>query len=173
VTIAFAHRHPSALAGLVLINTFARLIRSDDYPAGIAQERFDANLDMSTDPASDRDASLVLRNHAPSVVGDPSFRRWWDRAGRRGASPATAKALWRVRYGADVRTRLGALTVPSLVVHNRDNRVIPIAHGAYLAMGLRNGSFVQIDGADQTPFTEAADTIADLVLDFVTALPGT
>jgi hypothetical protein len=136
----------------VLINTFARLIKADDYPVGITQERFDANLHMSTDPASDRDTSLVLRNHAPSVAGDPSFRRWWERAGRRGASPATAAALWRVRYGADDRTHLAALTAPALVLHSRGNHVIPMAHGASLAHGLPSARFVEIEGADQTPF---------------------
>jgi DNA-binding SARP family transcriptional activator/pimeloyl-ACP methyl ester carboxylesterase len=173
VTVTFAHRYPEILAGLVLINTFARLIKADDYPVGIAQERFDANLHMSTDPASDRDTSLVLRNHAPSVAGDASFRRWWERAGRRGASPATAAALWRVRYGADVRPRLAALSLPALVLHSRDNHVIPIAHGAFLAHGLPNARLVEIDGADQTPFTESAETVAHWVVDFATALTST
>jgi hypothetical protein len=118
------------LAGLVLINTFARLIKTDDYPMGISQERFDANLHMSVDPDSDRDTSLVLRNHAPSVAGDPGFGRWWERAGRRGASPATASGLWRVRYGADVRSQLDILSTPALVLHSRDSDVIPRAHGA-------------------------------------------
>ena len=103
---------------------------------GITQERLDANLKMSTDPDSDRDTSLVLRNHAPSVAGDPDFRLWWERAGRRGASPATAAALWRVRYGADVRALLDTLTAPTLVLHRRDNHLIPVAYGAYLAQTL-------------------------------------
>jgi DNA-binding SARP family transcriptional activator/pimeloyl-ACP methyl ester carboxylesterase len=173
VAIAFAPRHPGLLAGLVLINTFARLIKANDYPVGITQERFDANLHMSVDPNSDRDTSLVLRNHAPSVAGDPDFRLWWERAGRRGASPATAAALWRVRYGADVRDHLDALDAPALVLHRRHNHVIPMVHGAYLAQRLRRARFVEIEGSDQTPFTEGADAIAAIVIDFVTALTHT
>jgi DNA-binding SARP family transcriptional activator/pimeloyl-ACP methyl ester carboxylesterase len=169
VTITFAHRYPGTLAGLVLINTFARLIKADGYPLGITQERFDANLHMSTDPASDRDTSLVLRNHAPSVAADPTFRRWWERAGRRGASPATAVGLFRVRYGADVRALLDTLTPPTLVLHSRDNRLIPMAYGAYLVQMVPNVRFVEIDGADQTPFTEGADSVADHVIEFATA----
>jgi pimeloyl-ACP methyl ester carboxylesterase/DNA-binding SARP family transcriptional activator len=172
-TIAFASLYPGIPAGLILINTFARLIRSSDYPIGVTQERFDANLDMSTDPDSERDTSLVLRNHAPSVAGDPDFREWWERAGRRGASPATAKALFRVRYGADVCALLDTITAPALVLHSRDNHIIPRAHGAYLATRLQNAPFVEMEGADQTPFTEAADVVADLVIDFVTALMRT
>jgi pimeloyl-ACP methyl ester carboxylesterase/DNA-binding SARP family transcriptional activator len=170
VAMVFAHRHPGALAGLVLINTFARLIKTEGYPLGITQERFDANLHMSTDPASERDTSLVLRNHAPSVAGDPNFRRWWERAGRRGASPATAVALWRIRYGADVRALLDTLTAPTLVLHRRHNHLIPMAYGAYIAQMLPSVRFVEIDGADQTPFTEGADAVVDYVIEFATAL---
>ena len=171
ITVAYAHRYPRILSGLVLINTFARLVKTDGYPLGITQERLDANLKMSTDPDSDRDTSLVLRNHTPSVAGDPDFRLWWERAGRRGASPATAAALWRVRYGADVRALLDTLTAPTLVLHRRDNHLIPVAYGAYLAQTLPSARFVEIDGADQTPFTEGADAVADYVIEFATALP--
>lgn len=167
--ITYAHLYPNGLIGLVLINTFARIVEAPDYP-GVPEDRFDANLKMSTDPDDGRDTSLVLRNHAPSVAADPTFRRWWERAGRRGASPATAAALWRVRYGADVRDLLGTLHVPTLVLHRRHTRVVPWQHGAFLADHIPSARFVELDGADQPPFTEGASTIADAVTDFVTTL---
>jgi DNA-binding SARP family transcriptional activator/pimeloyl-ACP methyl ester carboxylesterase len=170
--ITYAHRHPSALLGLVLVNTFATIVRTDDYPAGVPRERFEANLAMSVDPDSGRDTSLVLRNHAPSVAGDAAFRRWWDRAGRRGASPATAAALWRVRYGADVRPLLPELSTPTLVIHRRGSRVVRVAHGAYLATHIGGARFVEVDGSDQPPFTEGASEIADLMVSFAQGLLG-
>jgi pimeloyl-ACP methyl ester carboxylesterase len=150
------------------VNTFARLTEAEDYPAGISAARLSANIEMSTDAASDRDTSLVLRNHAPSVAADQRFRQWWERAGRRGASPATAAALWRVRYGADVRDLLSTLSMPTLVIHRRGSRVVPMAHGAFLAEHVRDSRLVEIEGADQTPFTEGADFIADLIIEFAT-----
>ncbi len=167
--ITAAHQRPDHVVGLVLVNTFARLTEAKDYPAGIPSERLIANIDMSTDHASDRDTSLVLRNHAPSVAGDQLFRQWWERAGRRGASPATAAALWRIRYGADVRGLLSTLSMPTLVIHRRRSRVVPMAHGAFLAEHIHNSRLVEIAGTDQTPFTEGADDIADLITAFATA----
>ena len=167
-TITAAHQHPETVVGLILVNTFARLTEAEDYPAGISPERLIANIDMSTDHASDRDTSLVLRNHAPSVAGDQRFRQWWERAGRRGASPATAAALWRVRYGADVRGLLSTLSIPTLVIHRCKSRVVPLAHGAFLAEHIHNSRLVEIAGADQTPFTEGAHDIADLITEFAT-----
>jgi DNA-binding SARP family transcriptional activator/pimeloyl-ACP methyl ester carboxylesterase len=167
--IRYAYDHPHELIGLVLINTFARLIEAPDYP-GVTQDQFDATLHMSTDPDTTRDTSLVLRNHAPSVASDPTFRRWWERAGRRGASPATATALWRVRYGADVRELLDAIDTPSLVLHRRGTRVVPAAFGIYLAQHLPDVRLLELDGDDQPPFTGDPDTIADAITDFANGL---
>ncbi len=155
--LRYAHDHPGGLIGLVLINTFARLVEAAGYP-GVSQEFFDATLQMSTDPDSKRDSSLVLRNHAPSVASDAAFRAWWERAGRRGASPATATALWRVRYGADVRDLLPEITTPTLVLHRRGSKVVPLRYGRYLAEHLPDARLVELDGEDQPPFTEDAAT---------------
>ena len=168
--ITFAHRHSGSLAGLVLVNTFARLIASEDYPGGISREQFNMAVMQSTDPASDRDAGLVLRNHAPSVSSDRDFRRWWDRAGRRGASPATAAAVWRVRYGADVRALLPTIAVPTLVVHRSRTRIVPVRHGRFLADHIPGARFIEVDGADQTPFTDGGDKVADSIIEFATSL---
>ncbi len=168
-TITYAHYNPHGLIGLVLVNTFARIIEAPDYP-GVPQGRFDANLEMSTDPNTSRDTSLVLRNHAPSVAADPVFRRWWERAGRRGASPATAAALWRVRYGADVRGLLDTLQVPTLVLHRRHSRIVPLRYGAFLAEHIPSVRFHELDGADQPAFTEGATAIAGLISTFTTTL---
>jgi DNA-binding SARP family transcriptional activator/pimeloyl-ACP methyl ester carboxylesterase len=166
--ITYAHRHPKQLAGLILINTFARLVEAPGY-RGVAQDDLDANLRLSTDATGARDTSLVLRNHAPSVSGDAEFRRWWERAGRRGASPATATALWRVRYGADVRGLLHEIATPTLVLHRRRARVIPRSYGEYLAEQIAGARYVELDGSDQPPFTETAEAVAALIADFATS----
>lgn len=166
--ITYAYGHPRGLVGLVLVNTFARLVEADDYPCGVPRERFEANLSMAIDPDGGRDTSLVLRNHAPSAAGDAEFRRWWERSGRRGASPATAAALWRVRYGADVRAHLSRVSTPTLVVHRRHSRVVPYVHGRYVADHIPGARLADIDGRDQTPFTEHGDEVAELIAGFAT-----
>jgi pimeloyl-ACP methyl ester carboxylesterase/DNA-binding SARP family transcriptional activator len=171
VALTYGHRRSETLLGLVLVNTFARLLEAPDY-RGVPPDRFEANLTMSVDPASDRDTSLVLRNHAPSVAGDAEFRRWWERAGRRGASPATATALWRTRYGADTRALLPDIAVPALVLHRRDTRVIPRRHGLFLAERIPRARYVELDGADQPPFTGDAATMADQILRFAVGSLG-
>jgi pimeloyl-ACP methyl ester carboxylesterase/DNA-binding SARP family transcriptional activator len=163
--ITYADRYPDGLVGLVLINTFARALDAPAY-RGLPRDRFEELLQLSTDPDSMRDTSLVLRNHAPSVADDAQFRTWWTRAGRRGASPATASALWRVRYGADVRDRLGGLVVPTLVMHRHGSRVVARHHGEYLAAQIPGAAYVEVDGFDQPPFTEGADLIAERILEF-------
>jgi pimeloyl-ACP methyl ester carboxylesterase/DNA-binding SARP family transcriptional activator len=169
--ITYASRHRDALGGLVIFNGFARLIEGPDY-RGVSQDRFDALLHLSTDPADSRDTSLMLRNHAPSVADDTAFQQWWRRAGRRGASPATANALWRVRYGADVRQLLRRVEVPTLVAHRHGTRVIPRVHGAYVAEHIADARFVELPGADHPPFTAGAAEVAELITGFAADCTG-
>jgi DNA-binding SARP family transcriptional activator/pimeloyl-ACP methyl ester carboxylesterase len=168
ITLMAAHRHPTRVNGLVLINTFARLTTAPDYPIGVHADALTQALDSTTDPNSDRDTSLVLRNHAPSVADDPAFRAWWERSGRRGASPRTAKELGNVRYRADVRAVLATINVPTLILHRRENRLFPLAHGAYLATRIPNAQLIELEGADQPPFTYQADRVVDAINDFTT-----
>jgi pimeloyl-ACP methyl ester carboxylesterase len=165
-----AHRHPARVDGLVLVNTFARLTSARDYPAGVHPDTLTTAIENTTDPASERDTSLVLRNHAPSVAGDPAFRQWWERSGRRGASPKTARALWKVRYNADVRAALPTLDAPTLILHRRDNRIVPFAHAVYLASHVPNAQLVELEGADQPPFTYQPERVLDAVTGFLARL---
>ena len=73
---------------------------------------------------------------APSVHRDLRLREWWTHASRRGASPATARALVSVSSLADVRERLagGARShaghaLPRQSFHPRRARAVPrVAH---------------------------------------------
>jgi DNA-binding SARP family transcriptional activator/pimeloyl-ACP methyl ester carboxylesterase len=165
VAISAAATLSDRIERLVLVNTFARLLEAAGYP-GVSQKQLDSYVDASTDPATTRDTSLVLRNHAPSVAADAEFRTWWERSGRRGASPATAAALWRVRYGADVRPLLGEITIPTRVLHRRGCKVVPVRCGRFLAENIGGATYFELDGADQPPFTGDSTQVTDLILDF-------
>jgi class 3 adenylate cyclase len=105
---------------------------------------------------------------APSMAGDEDFRSWWDRAGNRGASPATARALLEVYLRSDVRDVLGALDVPTLVVHRADNPGTPIGHGRYLAEHIPGARLVELPGHDEFFWLGDADGVLDEVQEFVT-----
>ena len=97
VGLLLAASHPERVSALVLVNGFARALVADDYPAGAPLSLLDDLLD-ATEPTRDADLSVAdIAKYAPSAADDPEFRRWWQEAGRRGASPATARALLRAR----------------------------------------------------------------------------
>jgi class 3 adenylate cyclase len=170
VGLLFAATHPGRVSALVIVNGWARGLVDTDYPRGISKERAEQFLD-ATNPSPEASTAEGVAMFAPSAANDRNFREWWDETGRRGASPATARALTRVAIESDVRAVLPAIRVPTFVVHFRDEYFVEL--GRYLADRIPGARFVEIDGADN--YWWAADN-ADLALDeieeFITGVRG-
>ena len=168
--ILLAATHPDRVTSLILVNGSARYARADDYPAGIRQDVLDEFLDLNFQPdALDRGYDS-LGFFAPSVANDDAFRAWWNRAGNRGASPATAKLIDRVLLQADVRTFLPLVQAPTLVLHRRDNVAVPVGQGRYLAEHIPNARFVELPGADDLYWIGDAEQMLDEIESFLTGV---
>jgi pimeloyl-ACP methyl ester carboxylesterase len=59
----------------------------------------------------------------------------------------------------DITDRLAAIEAPTLVVHGRQDRVIPIAHGRALADGITGAELVELDAGHALPLESAAELV--------------
>jgi pimeloyl-ACP methyl ester carboxylesterase len=92
---------------------------------------------------------------------DPAYRRlfsgtfmpdatpdeldWFDEFQRRTTSPANAVRFLQAFSELDVRHHLGAVKAPTLVIHSRGDRRIPLATGRELATAIPSAEFVGLD----------------------------
>ena len=169
--VMLASSHPARVSKLIIVNGFARLRRAADYPEGVPGHIVDGFVETVIEGVPSAGAAVpadFLTIGAPSVADDPAFRTWWDRAGRQGASPATAKAILAVGYDADVRPLLPAVTAPTLVLHRRDEPMFRIGHGRYLAEHIPDARFVEIPGQDSLYWIGDTSVLLDEVEEFVT-----
>lgn len=158
--LLLAATHPERTRSLVVVNSFARYRRADDYPEGLSDEYVDERLARFavTGPS--------VEANAPSLVDDARFRRWFDRAVRLMCPPHDH--LWRRRSARDVDLRgvLGSVRAPTLVMCRRDLDLAP--HSRYLAEHIEGARYVELDGQDSLPFVGDADAVLDAIEEFVT-----
>ena len=64
---------------------------------------------------------------------------------RRSASPANASRLFKTIHGFDVRELAKKITVPTLVMHSRDEPGVPIEYGRELASLIPGARFISLD----------------------------
>jgi class 3 adenylate cyclase len=123
----------------------------------------------STNPSDDDSDGDAITRFAPSAADDDHFRQWWNATGRRGASPATARALLRVAIESDVRAALPTIRVPVLVASFKD---CPENAGSrYLAEHLPDATFVEVPGADDYWWAaNAAPSVLDEIEEFLTGV---
>jgi class 3 adenylate cyclase len=67
----------------------------------------------------------------------------------------------------DIGGILGAITVPTLVLHRADDRVVPAANGRELAAGIPGARLVMLDGADHYIFSGEATPTLVAIEEFV------
>lgn len=166
--IFFGAQYPDRTTALILFNATARLERADDYPWGIPKhvlERFFVDV---IDPLTSNDAVSVVATHSPSLADDDAFVRWWEGEGRRGAGPQFATALAHMNFDADVRALLPMISVPTLVLHTRENRWNRLGNGQYLADHIPGAKFVELGGGDHLPFGSASRQALDAIEEFLT-----
>jgi pimeloyl-ACP methyl ester carboxylesterase/class 3 adenylate cyclase len=71
------------------------------------------------------------------------------------ASPGMARASLEASFRLDVRPILPTITAPTLVIHAREDPVVPVQCGRYLADHIPGARYLEVDGVDHMPwFTE-------------------
>ena len=146
IAILFAAMHPERVSALVLFNTTARFVAADDYPVGMPPEAIDFLVEGVSQIWGTVDA---VRAANPDRAGDPEFLDHLARQFRSAATPHTAAAqfnyIWR---SLDVRQALPLVGVPTLILHVRDNPMIPVEQGRYLADHIVGAKLVELPGRD-------------------------
>ena len=126
----FAATYPERTEALVMIGTYARRTRTDDYPWAPTPEQREA---FCREILEQWGGPVGIEERAPSKAGDPAFRDWWSSYLRMGASPAAAVALTRMNAQIDIRHILPTVRVPTLVVHRTGDRCLRVEEGRYVA----------------------------------------
>jgi pimeloyl-ACP methyl ester carboxylesterase len=150
MAMLLAASFPERVSALVLVNSFARWERADDYPVGMPPEtiaklvrRWQENWGLTAE---------ILGLTAPSIADDERARRWFTRYQRLAMPPGAAAVMYRWVLGVDVRSVLASIRMPTLVLHRRDARHHRVGFGRYLAEHLPQADLVELPGADTFPF---------------------
>ncbi|HEX4901953.1 MAG TPA: alpha/beta fold hydrolase [Acidimicrobiales bacterium] len=144
VAIALAATYPERVETLALFASAARIVgdeTDEEREARRAGFRF-----FQERWGTDR--SVTLDVFAPSMASDPGYRTWEPRYERQSATPAAVAELLEMAEAIDVRPLLGAVTVPTLIIHRRDDGVIPVTLARETAALLPHARFVELDGVD-------------------------
>jgi hypothetical protein len=165
----FAATYPERTAGLVMIGTYAKRIRDDDYPWAPSAEQRAAFIEIVK---SDWGKPVGIEERAPSMAHDEEFREWWATYLRMGASPGAAVALTTMNAEIDVRNVLPLIRVPTLVIHRTGDVCLKVEEGRYVASKIPGSRYVEFSGDDHLPFVGNQDEVLDEIERFVLGIQG-
>ena len=103
----FAATYPARTAALIMYGTYAKWVRSDDYPWG--REQHQAAFKVYERHWG---TPIGLKTLAPSAANDERMRQWWAHFMRIAASPGAGITLYRMNVEVDIRTILRPLGYP-------------------------------------------------------------
>lgn len=131
VSVVYAARHPERVTHLVLYGGYARgrMLRGD-------AERRHAEAMIAAIRAGWAEANPAFRRLFTMLFlpeATPQQMAWYDDLQRRSASPSTAVRLYLARNAIDVLDEAARVRTPTLVLHAREDRVVPLEEGRRLA----------------------------------------
>ncbi|HEX8176240.1 MAG TPA: alpha/beta fold hydrolase [Pyrinomonadaceae bacterium] len=163
----FAATYPEKTIALVMIGTYAKRLRDEEYPwAPTPEERAHFFEEISAHWGG----PVGIEERAPTMAQDAQFREWWATYLRMGASPGAALALTQMNAEIDVRQVLPSVRVPTLVIHRTEDKCLKVEEGRFVAKRIPGAKFVELPGQDHLPFVGDQDSILDEVEEFLTGV---
>jgi pimeloyl-ACP methyl ester carboxylesterase/DNA-binding CsgD family transcriptional regulator len=146
ISIAYAVRHPERVSALVLCGAYAR---GHAHRGRSAQQLAEAQvlLEMIRVGWGTQDRKF-RRVFASMFLPEGSAAQFdaFDDLQRVSASPDTAYRLRRMFDGIDVTALCAQVTVPTLVMHARDDGAVPFEEGRVLASLIPGARLVPLEG---------------------------
>ena len=110
---------------------------------------------------------VTIKLFAPALAENEHAVATMAALERAATTPAMFRAMLDGLENLDMRTALGQITAPTLVVHRRGD-MIPIEGARYIAGRVRGARLVEFDGDNHLPWLGDMDSVADEVEEFVT-----
>jgi pimeloyl-ACP methyl ester carboxylesterase len=143
--MAYAANFPNRFSQLILSNAQARYLGHPLW-GHVNQEHANQEAFRTLMLSNWRMASLaVLEGWLWSSV-DASALQWYLRVRQEGVAPEIFVQLLAQVWNMDVRELLPKVSVPTLVVHYRNDRFVPFEAGRELAAEIPGARFVPLEG---------------------------
>jgi class 3 adenylate cyclase len=163
MAILFAATYPERVSALILYGTYA----SGSAPGaegGMSESNYPRVREMIDEWGEGRSAELF----APSLVDDDNLRRMVGTFERSAASPGMVRALMTAALEIDVREILPLVQVPTLVVHRKDELVVPPEAAMYMAEHIPGARYVELEGNDHAPWIGDRQSLVNAIEEFLT-----
>jgi class 3 adenylate cyclase len=155
---------PQRVRSLILFNSYARSIATDDYPIGTPP---DAPFREVVKTLWGKPQLIEIIE--PALAGDPVETEFLARLSRLACPPSFYAAQMNYIGQIDVRSALAAIHVPTLVLANDfDAAFSGAAFGRYVADHVDGAQFGKLPGRGLLGIYEAGDQMADRIEEFVT-----
>ena len=166
-SVGYAVRHPERVSRLILYGGYAVGWSHRQDSDGLRRYRAMielARLGWGKDNPVFRQlfTSLFVPEARPEQIV------WFNELCRRTTSPEMAARLLTARADINVRALLSQVRVPTLVVHARNDEVVPFSAGKLLATEIQNAEFVELDSRNHILLADepAWARFKEVVLDF-------
>src|SRR5258708_4989002 len=166
--IKFAVDESRLVAGLILFGSLAKGCWAPDYPYALQASQYDA---WRQQLVGEWGGPARIDTFAPSLSRDPQARAWWAGLLRAASSPGNIWAVLKALRDTDVRHLLPRVSVPTLVLHRRNDHAVPVAAGRDMASHITGAQFIALDGNDHWFFAGAQQPVIEAIKRFVSALP--
>ncbi len=142
--IHYAIRHPERVSRLVLYGGYAHGALKRGVAATAVAHR--AMIDLAR-VAWGRDNPTFRQVFTSRFIpgGTPEQLNWYNDLCLKTTTGDIAASLLEARGHMDLTDHLAQVRVPTLVLHARNDEVVPIAEGRHLAGGIPGATFVELD----------------------------
>ena len=156
--VSYAANHPERVRRMVLYGTFAKGAGIGGGAELIAGVKAVVKAEWGV-------GSRLLSDLFLGEDADPALAQVFTEYQRQGATREDAYAMLEVNAEIDVTDLLAMVRAPTLVVHARADRIVPIDAGRELAAGISNARFVSVEGSHVNPL--ASGVLRDVALPFL------
>jgi pimeloyl-ACP methyl ester carboxylesterase/DNA-binding CsgD family transcriptional regulator len=142
--IRYAVRHPEKVARLILYGGYARgaFLRGTQE----SQAAYRAMIDLAK-VAWGQDNPTFRQVFTSRFIPGGSYEQlqWWNELCRKSVTGDIVVKLFGARAVVDITSDLGKVRVPTLILHARDDQVVPVDEGQLLAANIAGAEFVELD----------------------------
>jgi pimeloyl-ACP methyl ester carboxylesterase len=148
MSLLFAATYPDRVRALVVYGAMPRFTRAPDFPFGITREQWMRESEMEVRLWGTVE---LAREWAGPDAGPEDLERSTTLM-RLSGSPGAWRALMEMNVDIDVRGALGSIRVPTLVLHRREDAVIPIEGARWMAERIPAARMIEHPGGPHAPF---------------------